>query len=699
LNKTKNKETELDDVFFINNIKVDTRRGEIHHQQVLHSVEPKVMSVLLYLCQNLGEVISPEILFEKVWPKSIYSPSSVRRCIALLRTALNDENKAIIITHPKRGYSLKAILTNDHRSKNSFNISVVAQVQLAALSLFLLAAAITYLNGGFNSTVIEAKSAVTIININPLTATKEYERFSRYSPDGKFLAFIRSSENSIKSYHIWLKNVDTLQEHKLNSVPANYIYLAWSSVVDDQQTLVAAVKKPSGISFEQIQLNNNFTYKSHSTEFVKKEAQWISPFFIDHNKVIYFLAFEENKSSLYSYHLGTTKQTQLLEQTAEFKPYKIALSRDKKSLAILGFNQQHLSQIKLFSFIDHSTSLLTTLDSNWYFVDWFPDNQSLLLSDGKGLQQLTLLKDSATSKLVANELYSLDFNNFDFLRYPHVSPSGKSIAFNRESYDQDIWLTPVQAHMKKLLLVDSNTADWGAKLSPDSSQFAFISMRNGHSQLFVYDFTTKRVRLVYENKKQDLAIAPPIWSTDGLKLISAANDHVFIVQLTQLNEGSEMPTVKTLPDVIGVPMQSYYQEDAILMLSKRDKENSWVKVDLSTLASTHLLWVGNKKALLNHNDQLIIIRGGQVLDVEQKLLTKVDGYIKQFFAKADHLYLLVAEKEKKHLVKILLNDLNNQQLLSIKGFKNEQLWDVSNEGMVLSGSELINKDLIELSIK
>jgi len=685
-------------VFYLNDIKIDTGRGEIHYGEVIHSIEPKVMSVLFYLCQSLNTVISPEMLFEKVWPHSIYSPSSVRRCITLLRTALNDEDKVVIITHPKRGYSLKATLTRVNTSKKILNNSFVIRSILIYLTILLLIIFIAYYDTGVDNTVLVQQSVIKITDIKPFTATKDNERFSRYSPDGKYLAFIRASDTSPDQAHIWLKHVDTLQEHRINRDPAHYIYLAWSSVVNSQQTLVAAINDSDGVSFEQIRLDNNLHYQSSSIEYVKKAVTWISPFFVDHNKVIYFLTFANNQSSLYSYHLGTRQEIELLAQTANFKPYKIALSHDKKRLLILGFNQQHLSQIKTFSLLDHSTTLLTTLDSNWYFIDWLPDGQSLLLSDGKGLKQLMLLTNSSTRQLTANVLHSLDFKNFDFLRYPHVSPNGQSITFNKESIDQDIWLTPLQGETKKLLLVNSNTADWGAKLSPDNNQFAFISARNGHSQLFIYDFTRKFARLVYANNAQDLAIAPPIWSADGLQLISAANDHVFVVQLTDQFKNNEMSKVSVLPNIIGKPLQSYHRENSILMLSKRDNENAWVKVDLSTLTITHLLWAGNTKPLLNHNDQLFFFKVGQLLDEEQNVMVNVDGRVNKIFAKADKFYALVSEKEKRHLVEVSFNDLTKQELIKISDQKDDEIWDVG-EGFTLTGSTLIDKDLIQLAIQ
>ena len=51
------------------------------------------MDVLHTLNLNKGEVVSQEVIFAKVWPNATYNPSSVQRCIALLRKALQEDAK------------------------------------------------------------------------------------------------------------------------------------------------------------------------------------------------------------------------------------------------------------------------------------------------------------------------------------------------------------------------------------------------------------------------------------------------------------------------------------------------------------------------------------------------------------------------------------------------------------------------------
>jgi TolB-like protein/Tfp pilus assembly protein PilF len=73
-------------------------------------LEPKVMGVLQCLAQHPGETLSKEQLFQAVWPNIIVTEDALKRCIAELRRAFDDDarNPHIIETIAKRGYRLIA---------------------------------------------------------------------------------------------------------------------------------------------------------------------------------------------------------------------------------------------------------------------------------------------------------------------------------------------------------------------------------------------------------------------------------------------------------------------------------------------------------------------------------------------------------------------------------------------------------------
>lgn len=71
-------------------------------------LEPKVMEVLVYLHDNLNEVVSREQLIEHVWQGRYASDESITRVISVLRRAFNEshQDQRLIKTIPKQGYQL-----------------------------------------------------------------------------------------------------------------------------------------------------------------------------------------------------------------------------------------------------------------------------------------------------------------------------------------------------------------------------------------------------------------------------------------------------------------------------------------------------------------------------------------------------------------------------------------------------------------
>jgi TolB-like protein len=76
-------------------------------------LEPKVMGVLVCLAKHPGETLAKEQLFQAVWPNIVVTEDVLKRCIAELRRAFDDDahEPRIIETISKRGYRLVAPVT------------------------------------------------------------------------------------------------------------------------------------------------------------------------------------------------------------------------------------------------------------------------------------------------------------------------------------------------------------------------------------------------------------------------------------------------------------------------------------------------------------------------------------------------------------------------------------------------------------
>ena len=103
-------------------------------------LEPKVMEVLVCLAQHPGDTVSKEQLFQAVWPKTVVTEDVLKRCIAELRRAFDDDAREprVIETISKRGYRLVAPVTAGSatpalaRSVESDSIVVLPFINMSA---------------------------------------------------------------------------------------------------------------------------------------------------------------------------------------------------------------------------------------------------------------------------------------------------------------------------------------------------------------------------------------------------------------------------------------------------------------------------------------------------------------------------------------------------------------------------------------
>ena len=137
---------------------VDVDANRIQNDQQDIKLESKVMTLLVYLAQHQGDVVSREQLEADVWVDRVISYDALTSCITRLRKVLGDDSRqpAYIETVPKKGYRLIAPvrwtdqksaagteispgITSSMKSISSRNmIALVVILTLAALTLFIL---------------------------------------------------------------------------------------------------------------------------------------------------------------------------------------------------------------------------------------------------------------------------------------------------------------------------------------------------------------------------------------------------------------------------------------------------------------------------------------------------------------------------------------------------------------------------------
>src|ERR1700738_5180834 len=96
------------DGFFFDDYILDLTRGCVRNANREIELRPKSFELLHYLVTNAGRLIAKDELISAVWPNVIVSDDSLAQCVSDVRHALNDPDRRIIKTVPRRGYLFAA---------------------------------------------------------------------------------------------------------------------------------------------------------------------------------------------------------------------------------------------------------------------------------------------------------------------------------------------------------------------------------------------------------------------------------------------------------------------------------------------------------------------------------------------------------------------------------------------------------------
>ena len=108
--KSTKAQTDLSRTFILGSWSVDGDSNQLIKAGERFVIEPKMMDVLIYLCQHKGETVSAEQLLIACWSGTFYGDAPVQKCIAGLRKKLgcNAKSPTYIETIYRRGYKIIA---------------------------------------------------------------------------------------------------------------------------------------------------------------------------------------------------------------------------------------------------------------------------------------------------------------------------------------------------------------------------------------------------------------------------------------------------------------------------------------------------------------------------------------------------------------------------------------------------------------
>jgi len=574
--------------FKFHDCEIDAKRGLIIKKDEEIAIEPKVMTVLLYLIANAEQVVDQETLFAHAWPKSIFSPNSLRRCISTLRKAFSDDDKKLISTHPKIGYSINARPNLDVQEQHPLSKTININNFVKVLSAVLFVTLLTFLV--FTD---ESKDELSVLDMTPVTATEMLEDFVAVSPDGNHLAFTRFKSGDIKSSSLWLKNTDSGIEKRIPVSSAHIRNLNWAT---NGKSILFVEVTTQGWQVKKAFLNQAFDLIKVETLIKDDKQSWISSVHLYNEHDLYFISNHESTTQLYHFNLATKNLTNVAFDSEAFVPYELTIANDM--IAVTGQPKGKQTEVKLLKVQEHSLVTSYRLDVTERFsIDWFTDREILLLNNGRRLFSL----DNT------GVLTKLPFENSQFIRFANAM--NNSIYLISGSLDHDIQLLN-PALSKADTIFDSTAMDYFPSISHDNKQIAFYSTRYGKPQLFIYDVAAQQSQLIFENPDEFLNVDKAVWSAANNNVAFSMGNNIFTIDISTNKRHLQYHS-----NIQGRIIGWYHNEEALLIQQQGKGNTKLVKY---LIDAGELEFVADKPA-----GQIILSQANSIFTIHNNKLSLV----------------------------------------------------------------------------
>ena len=675
----------MDAPYWVADYLVDPSRNQITYAKSTVVLQPKVVAVLNVLAQSAGQVVSHDELMQKVWPNTYVGSNTLQRCIAELRKVLGDDSRtqAVIKTHSKQGYSLEVKVS-------LVDCTATSQTRLLVFPRLITFSLIACLCA-FIAVVISSKNDVTPRSFNaikPLTATDEKEYFPDYSPDGKYMVFHRYL--GVCDNHIWAKDLSTQQEFRLTQASAVYGKHNWSA--DGNQLVFVKQKNCS-----QEQQVKSLCWELHTLDFATSLAesqpttklldcgsrrisdpQWLDDgriLVLEHSDETRILEWQPHTNSLQEFYSNNR------ETISHF-----AVSNNNRKIAVFNYAQPNNYTWVL---LDDEGEQLTTGAfqspeslSVYTFVEpkFSHDDKGFFVNTPHGLFDLSFAGEF-TRIPVAHSLKLFE---------PALYENGTKILATQGIVDADVGLLQLDNNTALHVMARSNGYDVGAIFQPNGTAIAFRSQRSGSSQVWLVqdDVVTQ-----LSHFKQGEWVRSLVWSPDGQKLATIANDTIQTIELDGHTRSVRL----------GFPVNNIYQwidENHLLIKGFFQEKEQLLVADINS-ASVAPTTIGD--VLFAHMDS-----DGTLFFVDQnrKAWVKKHAYLQPLQALNNHLNSkrFVAKQGMVYGVnwqhQLWKYDISRDQLAILRPLPDDVWWinDIRNKSLSVTTLVSSRHEIIELSL-
>jgi Tol biopolymer transport system component len=373
--------------------------------------------------------------------------------------------------------------------------------------------------------------------LTQITFSEAAEEFPAFAPDGRRLAYSRTSD---EFRQIFIRDLDTGEEHRLTSAPVDHIQPAWAP---DGDALFYVRAEPGQPRLEPGDVFAEFfgaaaiwRHEIESGRMQRIADRAFSPDISPDGESIAFDASWSGPRRLWVADARGRNPQQVTTDDSEAVVHtRPRWSPDGRSLVFQNIEKTTFD-VRIVEVASREMRWIT----HDLFLDvdpvWSPDGREIVFSSYRGgglnLWRVAVSDDGATS----GPLRQVTMGAGQDIQ-PTFARDGRRIAFVTRNLNSDLWRLPVDPRTGAVAgepepVVVSTREDSRGDWSPDSRAIAFNSDRGGHMNLWLHSVEERTTRRVTDGPGGDFQ---PRWSPDGRRLVffssRAGNADIWTVEL------------------------------------------------------------------------------------------------------------------------------------------------------------------------
>jgi Tol biopolymer transport system component/DNA-binding winged helix-turn-helix (wHTH) protein len=510
------------------------KRGE----RAVH-LEPKVMDVLCYFAEHGGEVRTKERLIQAIWPGTFVTDEVLTNAVSQLRKAFEDDpgDPRYIRTIPRRGYQLVAsVQLSEEATPEPDRRSLDHQVRPVRWAVTVVGLLVAAAVGWYWLGLPDRAGPRAPMSVVPLTSYPGYESNPSFSPDGESVVF-EWCRKWASECDIFIKQIDVEPPVQLTKTAEVEAMPAWSP---DGRWIAFLRELPAGrIGLIVMPSRGGSERLLAELDYPRGRFNSLKGPRLSWTPDSRYIAAPERESGkepcfLWLFSVENGERRRLTQPPREDlwsgEDDNPAFSPDGRTLAFSSRRGSERWRIHLLRLgPDYEPAGVPEVFSTGTVFErsptWTPDGRELLFVADPGVWRKAV-SSPGKATLVQQRAVC-----------PAISPRGNRLAYSEWTEDPNIWQVDIGETGRKptipTLLIGSTWEDYGAAWSPDGGKIALTSHRSGRAEVWLCEGDgSKATRLSTELGGY------PQWSPDGQEIVFETFDTRRVLHVIRADGGS-----------------------------------------------------------------------------------------------------------------------------------------------------------------